>query len=62
MVKFQTTRKYLLPHSAPSWILSYAENLASLSLQDRASIGTVITERASKPPSMNIFLIYLFSV
>ena len=27
----------LLPHLAPSWILSYAENLASLSLQDGAT-------------------------
>ena len=27
----------LLPHSAPSWILSLAENLASSSLQDGAT-------------------------
>ena len=27
----------LLPHSAPSWISSYAENLASFSLQDGAT-------------------------
>ena len=27
----------LLPHSAPSWILSWAENLASSSLQDGAT-------------------------
>ena len=27
----------LLPHSAPSWISSYAENLASSSLQDGAT-------------------------
>ena len=27
----------MLPRSAPSWILSYAENLASFSLQDGAT-------------------------
>ena len=27
----------VLPHSAPSWILSYAENLARFSLQDGAT-------------------------
>ena len=27
----------ILPHSASSWILSLAENLASFSLQDRAT-------------------------
>ena len=31
-----------LPHSAPSWILSLAENLGSFSLQDGARIGTLI--------------------
>ena len=41
----------LLPHSLPSWNISLAWKLTSLSLQNRASIGTVITERASKPAS-----------
>ena len=42
-----------LPHSAPSWILSSAENLASFSLQDgaRIGIGTIIIEQASQPAS-----------
>ena len=31
------TYSHLLPHSAPSWILSPAENLASSSLQDGAT-------------------------
>ena len=31
---------WLLPHSAPSWILSKAENLASTSLQDEATLNS----------------------
>ena len=41
----------ILPHSAPSWILSLAENLASFSLQDEARIGTIIIEPPSQPAS-----------
>ena len=41
-----------LPHLAPSWILSLAENLASLSLQDGARIGTIIIEPASQQPTL----------
>ena len=33
---FHAYLRYILPHSAPSWILSLAENLASFSLQDGA--------------------------
>ena len=40
---------FMLPHSAPSWILSSAENLASFSLQDGARIGTIIIGPASQP-------------
>ena len=39
----------VLPHLAPSWILSLAENLASFSLQDGARIGTIIIGPASQP-------------
>ena len=41
----------ILAHSAPSWILSSAENLASFSLQDGARIGTIIIGPASQPAS-----------
>ena len=66
-----------LPHSLTSWNISLAWKLTSLSLQDRTSIGSVITERASKPasPQSSVvefcavsptqyehFLIYYFSV
>ena len=44
-----------LPHSLPSWNISLAWKLTSLSLQDRASIGTVITESASHPPQSSVF-------
>ena len=35
--KFRILTSNILPNSAPSWILSYAENLASSSLQDEAT-------------------------
>jgi hypothetical protein len=34
-----------------SWNFSSAENLESLSLQDRPQIGTIITQPASQPAS-----------
>ena len=41
----------LLPHSAPSWILSKSENLASSSLQDGATKCLYYqTEPAGRPP------------
>ena len=42
---------YLLPHSAPSWILSLAENLASSSLQDGATKCLYYVPEATHPPS-----------
>ena len=43
--------KMLLPHLAPSWILSYAENLASFNLQDGATEWYYNHSWASQPPS-----------
>ena len=41
----------LLPHSAPSWILSYAENLVSLSLQDGATTWHCSWPKTTHPPA-----------
>ena len=48
-----------LPHSLPSWNNSLAWKLTSLSLKDRASFDTVITERASKPASPPILCLWI---
>ena len=41
----------VLPHSAPSWILSYAENLASFSLQDGATKWHDYVPATTHPPT-----------
>ena len=40
----------ILPHSAPSWILSNAENLASFSLQDGATKWYYFLSETGRPP------------
>ena len=41
----------LLPHSAPSWILSYAENLTSFILQDGATEWHDYVPGTTQPPT-----------
>ena len=64
-----------MPHSAPSWILSLAENLASSSLQDGATewhyslawtpphpIHRLRNRPTPHPPTAKLFLSMLYSV
>ena len=44
-------RILLLPHSAPSWIFSLSENLASSNLQDGASERLYYAENPIHPPT-----------
>ena len=46
-------RTEILPHSAPSWILRYAENLASFSLQDGATEWYYFLAWTNHPPPTN---------
>ena len=53
----------ILPHSAPSWILSQAENLASTSLQDGATKWYYFLQEPdptdpTRPPSLVLKLLY----
>ena len=43
-------RYQILPHSAPSWILSKAENLASPKLQDGATKWVYFLKETTHPP------------
>ena len=54
--------KFLLPHSAPSWILTLAENLASFSLQDRATEWHYDLTWTPHPPTAKLFLSKLCGV
>ena len=51
----QSSLQEFLPHSAPSWILSIAENLASTSLQDGATKWHY-SEETTHPPAAHLFL------
>ena len=44
----------VLPHSAPSWILSLAENLASSILQDEAAEWHDYIPATTHPPTRGI--------
>ena len=49
--------KLILPHSAPSWILSKAENLASSSLQDGATKWYYFLEEPPTHPPYGFFFL-----
>ena len=46
----------ILPHSAPSWILSKAENLASSSLQDEATKWLYYLGVTTQPPTHRLII------
>ena len=53
--KSQACLRHILPHLAPSWILSRAENLASTSLQEGATKWHN-SEDTTQPPAVHLFL------
>ena len=46
----------ILPHSAPSWILSLVENLARFNLQDGATEWHYSLTGTTHPPTAKLFL------